>query len=617
MKMRGRESLILSGLDRFCSILRDFFAKSRIIQGLCGLYATCERRFRTGYFSLFSDAEPDRCSWKYRFRRAMLRMSEESALSHLARKADRTLLNTSMETFGSFGILFGGISAALWFVRQTDAREMRALLTSLIILIVSLPLLQSKSSLSHTIRHSVLLVSFLFGFCFLSSDCFEGEEKGEDHLWGAFFLALIFGCLCYWISSFYLLLALFFMMVAKLLFACPELPLLFLIGMLPFFNLLPHPTVFLCTGVLICIGVWLKRGLCGKRMLRFGLVDFVISLLSLVFLFAGLFGMGGQQGLFRGFAYFILICVWFPASGFFAQSIWRKRALTGIRLSSLFLAFLGIFQYFFTDIELKWTDTARFSDIGGRVCGIYSNPNMFAVYLLLTAPLFLAGATDTSHSVRRRICNAAGYLCVVLCTVLTWSRGAWLGMIVAFLLFVLCESRRSVSLSMLAIPPLSLASLYLPHSVLNRFVSIGLLSESSIRYRLYTWKGIFRMLRTYPFGIGTGDAAFVTVYPKYAVSGTEGVMHTHHLFLQMFTELGFFGALVFCFLLLLFFLMAANALQSLHYGRRKQMLGCLCATVGVLIMGMFDYPWYHLGNCCLFFTVAACFSVLCIGEDRF
>ncbi len=617
MKKSGRESLILGGLEHICIILRDFFAESLIIKGLCGLFDSCECRFRTGAFGIISDAETERRSWKYRFRRAILQASEDSALARLSRKIDFSLLNTSMETYGSFGILFGGISAALWFVRDTDAKDMRSLITSLIVLIVSLPLLQSKGSLSHAVRHSILLGSFLFGFCRLSSDRFPSGEQGRDHLWRGFFLALTIGGLSYWVPSFYLLMPALLLMVVKLVLVCPELPILLLICVLPFLNLLKHPTLFLCVGALVCGGIWMKKALSGKRSLRFGLIDLIVSLLALLFLFGGLVGIGGREGLFRGLAYFSVISFWFPASGFFAQSVWRKRAIRGIRLSSLFLGFLGIFQYFFTNIELKWTDMTRFSDIGGRVCGIYSNPNIFAVYLLLSAPFFLMGAADTSKGWNGRILNTAGYFTVLLCTILTWSRGAWLGMLVAFLLFILSDSRRSASLTLLAIPPLSLACLYLPHSVLNRFFSIGQLSESSIRYRLYTWKGVFRMLRAYPFGIGTGDAAFHTVYPQYAVSGTENVMHTHHLLLQVLTELGVFGALIFCILILLLFLMAFHTLRSLHGRRRIQMLGCFCAIVGALTMGMFDYPWYHLGNCFLFFTVAACFGAICIGEDRF
>ena len=85
----------------------------------------------------------------------------------------------------------------------------------------------------------------------------------------------------------------------------------------------------------------------------------------------------------------------------------------------------------------------------------------------------------------------------------------------------------------------------------------------------------------------------------------------------MLAELGLFGTLILGIFFVLLFLMAIHALKDLHGARRTEMLGGLCAIVATLVMGLFDYPWYHLGNCFLFFTVTAFLGAVCIGEDRF
>ena len=91
------------------------------------------------------------------------------------------------------------------------------------------------------------------------------------------------------------------------------------------------------------------------------------------------------------------------------------------------------------------------------------------------------------------------------------------------------------------------------------------------------------MLKTYPFGIGVGERAWRAVYPHFAVSGTKTVMHAHNVFLQVATELGFVGAVVF---ILWVFLSLWRAFQGRNFIP-------LMAISGALFMGLFDHLWYY------------------------
>ena len=49
----------------------------------------------------------------------------------------------------------------------------------------------------------------------------------------------------------------------------------------------------------------------------------------------------------------------------------------------------------------------------------------------------------------------------------------------------------------------------LPETIINRFLSIGNMADSSTSYRVYIWLGTIAMLKDYWFcGIGPGAAAF-------------------------------------------------------------------------------------------------------------
>ena len=115
------------------------------------------------------------------------------------------------------------------------------------------------------------------------------------------------------------------------------------------------------------------------------------------------------------------------------------------------------------------------------------------------------------------------------------------------------------------------------------------------------------MLKSRPFGIGIGEEAFCAAYRSFAVSGTETVTHAHNLLLQIALELGAVGLIA--FLAVLFFALWAIVGILLHRRGRHDIghsaLCGLCALLGTLTMGFFDYVWYHYGLFWLFFVMLA------------
>ncbi len=373
----------------------------------------------------------------------------------------------------------------------------------------------------------------------------------------------------------------------------------------PLFSMTGHPSLFLCGAILLTELLWLWKLLCGRREVRLALADCTVLLLGLLFLLGGAVGAGGLSGLWEGLLRAVLLLFWFPAVNLLSVPLWRGRALLAMKLSAAFCAVLGIWEYFFTEMELRWVDPARFSDLSGRVSAPFGNPNILSVLLLLTLPMMLAALLDTERRLSARLGNAVLLLLSGLCLVLTWTRGAWLGALAAMLFFLLSHSRHSAGAVLLSGIPAVCALPFLPEILQRRLLSIGSFADSSIRYRLYTWRGVLRMLREHPFGIGVGSEAFSRIYPRYAVSGTESAVHTHQLFLQVGAELGLPGLLVFLAFLLLLFFGTAHGLAHLHGSARGEWLGCVCGLIGALVMGLFDDIWYHPGMFCLFFAVAA------------
>jgi O-antigen ligase len=147
---------------------------------------------------------------------------------------------------------------------------------------------------------------------------------------------------------------------------------------------------------------------------------------------------------------------------------------------------------------------------------------------------------------------------------------------------------------------------YLPDKILRRLQSIGRMSDSSTHYRANTWRGVLRMLRAHPFGIGSGESAFRSVFPHYAVSGTETVMHAHQLLLEVAVEIGVVGLALFLLVLSFFFADVVRFCRKCgESARRAEAIALLASLAGALVMGLFDSLWYHNGLYWLFWSISA------------
>ncbi len=380
---------------------------------------------------------------------------------------------------------------------------------------------------------------------------------------------------------------------------------LVLLVVFPFFQVLEHSTLCLLPICLFLL-IWFLKSLFQGPKPKLDFADFLVLLILLLQVSSAFVGYGRAVDALSAA---LLTSVWFPARRFFERGN-AKRLVFFSSFSVLIISAIGVGQYAFGAAELRWVDANRFGDIGGRVTSLFSNPNILAIYLLLYFPLSLLATFLPQNKGRMRVFYAITTVFCAFCLLLTWSRGAWLGIalqILLFLLFYSPKTRRST----LWLPPLALLSIpILPPSFRGRLFSIGDLGESSIRYRLQTWVGALRVIGTHPVGIGVGERAWRAVYPRFAVSGTGTVMHAHNVFLQVAAELGMIGLLIFLLLIG----------TSFWHALKTRNIAALLSLAGVLVMGQFDHLWYYPGMLVPFWSILA----FCAGswqkvtpKDRF
>ena len=196
---------------------------------------------------------------------------------------------------------------------------------------------------------------------------------------------------------------------------------------------------------------------------------------------------------------------------------------------------------------------------------------------------------------------------------MTYSRAAWLAMIAVVLLYGLINSRKTLKACLcfgFAIPFLPYV---LPSSVVNRFMSIGDISETSNFYRVYTWRGTLSAIKdNFWGGVGFGTEAYSEIYPMYAYAGIEAAEHSHNLYLQILFGMGIFGLLIFA--AVVFFFAQKNFEFYKHTKKsdlRVTASAAFVSVVGALVIGLFDYPWYNYRVFFLFW-IAMAISCACI-----
>lgn len=279
-------------------------------------------------------------------------------------------------------------------------------------------------------------------------------------------------------------------------------------------------------------------------------------------------------------------------------------------VSATLVAAYGVCQYVFGwgYQDAAWVDSDMFSAISFRVPSTLENPNMLGQFLILMIPLGGAGLLSAKTWGKRVfyfVCCAV--MCV--CMILTYSRGAWLGLLFAGAAFFVLLNPRLMLLA-----PFALVALYfvLPETVISRFTSIGNMGDNSTSYRVYIWMGTLAMLKDYWLcGVGPGESAFNMVYPAYGYNGIEAP-HAHNLLLQIVCDAGIVELVIFLVLLVVHVRMLCVAIsREKDWGSRVHQIALLSGVAGFMVQAMTDYSFYNYRVMFIFWAYLALGVLAC------
>lgn len=264
------------------------------------------------------------------------------------------------------------------------------------------------------------------------------------------------------------------------------------------------------------------------------------------------------------------------------------------------VALYGFYQFMFPGkFGGVWVDTDMFSDIAFRVYSTFGNPNVLGEYFLLIIPMGVA-YFFTSKKPVMKLMYFAFVSAMMLCLVLTYSRGCYLGILAAAGVFLVLLDKRFILLGVLGLIAMPFV---LPDTIINRFMSIGNMADSSTSYRVNIWLGTIAMLKDYWLsGIGPGEAAYNRVYPSYGYNGISAP-HSHNLFLQVTCDTGICGLFAMVLLIIRYFRDTLNAVLNAKTRENKILaIGAVSSIVGFIVQSMFDYTFYNYRVMLLFWV---------------
>jgi putative inorganic carbon (HCO3(-)) transporter len=286
-----------------------------------------------------------------------------------------------------------------------------------------------------------------------------------------------------------------------------------------------------------------------------------------------------------------------------------KRSFFVIAIVAIIICADGIFQYFFGYDFIRHRLLTK-DDYLHRISSSFIHPNDFGAYLLVVSVIFISFLLSVKNRLKARLFI---FLPLVLCLVnlfLTKSRGAWISFSAAFLVLGALKTKRVLGI-FLAI--LLIIFITLSYVAPERMFSLADFKSGTTWERLMLWKGTINMIKEHPI-LGFGVNTYSRNFPKYKPAEYPDARYAHNSYLQMASEIGVVGALLFlAFLLsvLIYSLKGIYVMKRAGGIRRDYAVGLFAGLVGFSLSCVVDTHLYSVNPAVFFHLLLGFCFVLC------
>lgn len=343
---------------------------------------------------------------------------------------------------------------------------------------------------------------------------------------------------------------------------------------------------FMCGLVLLWIWKWLvfrKDSAYRHSPVAVSLIGFISVMLIVLITNSPDFSIG-----LEGFRVMVQYTLWyFVVIQLVKDNSTARRICIIFALITGLMALHGVYQFVVgAEMPAGWVDRNE-AGVRTRVYSILTSPNIFGSLLTLATPITTSIAISTRDN-KGRIIFGGLALAMAASLVFTFSRGAWIGFMVAFCAYVLIKDKR------LIIPGIIMAVLVvvLVPSVGNRITYM--LSpeyiESSLRGgRLIRWITGLRILSFFPFmGVGLGHFGGAVAMNHGLSTMLDGeyteTFYMDNYYLKTAVETGVFGGVAMLMLMYCVFISCLRTVKSVENKAHKELsVGIMSGLCGVMV----------------------------------
>jgi putative inorganic carbon (hco3(-)) transporter len=303
------------------------------------------------------------------------------------------------------------------------------------------------------------------------------------------------------------------------------------------------------------------------------LLDWAFLILAAVMILSTAFSIKPMEGVTLGLKKLLLIPIVYltvnqvQSEKRLKEVVWLLLGVTGLVSLYGIIIYLG---------GLEERASATFS-IYMTTGGILMMVDLVAIALLLNL-----------KRKREIFALSAIVLLVTACLAVTYTRSAWIGLLVGLLLMVILRHRKVLFLFLI----LAILIPFAHHGIKARAASIVDPKDPTNHERVLMWQAGWKMLKDRPV-LGLGPIDMKEPYQKYKLpEAREIVGHLHNNFVQVAATMGVLGLLAFCYWIFAMLRCQVRAYRKVPGNERFMkgvVLGVLAAYTGFLVTGLFEW----------------------------
>ena len=329
-----------------------------------------------------------------------------------------------------------------------------------------------------------------------------------------------------------------------------------------------------------------------KKLKHLGRINWAIGLLVLAAGIATLISPEPMKALGQLKAFFIEpVLLFYAAVILFADRDNLKNSLRALFISSSLISLFGLIQYWtYLGLPIRFWGTGVEPE---RITSVFEYPNALALFLAPLFGLFLTLIYKKYQLFKQEWLEILGLLMMAGAIILTFSRGAWLALVIVCSVFFFKHYKARIVLTGLIV--LALAALIIT-PVRLRILS-GTTDSSSGAHLELMQIGTNQVLHE-PF-LGNGLYGFRTTLQQANFKG-ERLNYPHNIFLNFWLELGMLGILA------LGLIVFAVSEQQ----KKQASVEALAASVFLLVVilhGLVDVPYFKNDLSILFWFAISLF----------